>query len=69
MSTDNISETSSIGSDSDIDEIVLSHPMYHILNQFLRTDDGTNIATCVQELTTALKELKQLMSIIPSKKP
>jgi hypothetical protein len=55
-------DNESIGSDSDVDDIVLSHPMFYILGQFLRTEDGTNIATCIQELTKEVKECKQLLS-------
>ena len=62
VDVDVISDTSSIGSDSDIDDIVVSHPMYHILNQFLRTDDGTNITTCLQNLVNEIKDLKKMIA-------
>jgi hypothetical protein len=54
--------SSEIDSSSDVENIVLEEPMFYVLNQFLRTEDGTNIATCVQELTAEVRELKKLLS-------
>lgn len=53
---------SSAASDVDIEDMVLDQPMYYVLNQFLTTEDGVNVATCLQELTKEVKELRKVIS-------
>lgn len=57
------SDASSIASsESDIENLILDQPIYYVLNQFLVTDDGKNVATCIQALTKEVKDLKNLLS-------
>lgn len=35
-----------------------NEPMYHILMQYLITEDGRNIAVCVDELTKEMRDIK-----------
>ena len=57
------SDASSILSDeSDIENAILDQPMYYVLSQFLVTDEGKNVATCIQALTKEVKDLKNLLS-------
>ncbi len=62
MSASNSDASSVASSDSDIENLILDQPMYYVLNQFLMTDDGKNVATCLQALTKEVKDLKTLVS-------
>lgn len=76
--TDSGSESGS-GSDSgELDPVeaanlVKHEPMYYVLNRFLETVDNKNVATCINELTTELRELKlviaQLIKAYPHPSP
>lgn len=42
-------------------------PTYHVLSHFLRTEDGTNVAECLRELTSEIKALRlALASLKPT---
>lgn len=65
-------ETSSIASSesSDVENLILDQPMYYVLNQFLVTEEGKNVATCMDELRAEITELKQLLkTFLSSQKP
>jgi hypothetical protein len=48
--------------DGKIEDILLDEPMFYILTQFLETKSGKNIATVLEELTSELKAVRQLLS-------
>lgn len=58
------SDTSSVtsGSSADVEDMILDQPIYYVLNQFLVTEDGTNVATCIQNLTKEVKELRKVIA-------
>jgi hypothetical protein len=60
--SDNDASSVSSSNLSDVENLIYDQPMYYVLNQFLVTEDGTNIATCIQELTKEVKELKKIVS-------
>lgn len=60
MSDSDVSSVTS--SDDDIGNMIMDQPIYHVLNQFLVTDDGVNVATCIENLTKEVSELRKLMS-------
>lgn len=63
--------SSSESSDGDIENMILDQPMYYVLNQFLVTDDGKNIATCIDNLSKDIvrltKELSDIKRVISDK--
>ena len=63
------SDTSSIVSSEsdDVENIILDQPMYYVLNQFLSTDDGKSIATCVSELTEEISKLREVLTSLLSR--
>ena len=40
-----------------IKDLIEEEPMYYVLGQFLMTDNGKNIATIMQEITSELRNL------------
>lgn len=55
-----ISDASSVTSgDSAIENLIYDQPMYYVLNQFLCTEDGKNVTTVLQELTSEVKKLRE----------
>jgi hypothetical protein len=62
MADSDASSTVSSSNLSDVENLIYDQPMYYVLNQFLMTEDGTNIATCIQELTKEVKDLKKIVS-------
>lgn len=56
------SEVSS--TESDVENMILDQPIYYVLNQFLVTEDGKNVATCLEELTKELRELNSSVKIL-----
>lgn len=62
MSGSESDASSVVSSESEIENLILDQPMYYVLNQFLVTDDGKNVATCLQALTKEVKDLKNLLS-------
>lgn len=58
--SDATSVTSS--NDVDVEDMILDQPIYYVLNQFLTTDDGVNVATCIQDLAKEVKELRKTIS-------
>jgi hypothetical protein len=53
---------SSDASDVDVEDMILDQPIYYVLSQFLVTEEGNNVATCLQELTKEVKELRKVIS-------
>lgn len=49
-------------SDVDVEDMILDQPIYYVLNQFLTTDDGVNVATCLHDLAKEVKELRKTLS-------
>lgn len=43
-----------------------NEPMYHILMQYLITEDGRNIAVCVDELTKEMRDIKVIFGKMAS---
>lgn len=65
MSESDTSSVMSSSSDgSNIEHLILDQPMYYVMNQFLVTDDGINIATCVENLTKELNDIKKMMATL-----
>jgi hypothetical protein len=60
------SDSSSVASSDDVENMILDQPIYYVLNQFLVTDDGKNVATCIQELTKEVKELRKTIAAAAS---
>ena len=53
-------DASSVSSgNSDIENLICDQPIYYVLNQFLCTEDGKNITTIIQELTSDVKKLRE----------
>lgn len=58
---------SSISSSEEINDerfadMIAEEPMYHVLTQFLETEDHINVATLLQELVIELRELRKVLS-------
>lgn len=61
MSQSDVSSVTS-ASEVDVEDMILDQPIYYVLNQFLTTDDGVNVATCLQDLAKEVKELRKTLS-------
>jgi hypothetical protein len=56
------SDIESERSKEEIEQMVLEEPMYHVLNQFLMTDDGKNITNILEELVIELREIRKKLT-------
>lgn len=57
-----ISSSESRTSESkDIEDVLLEEPMYYVLEHFLETETGKNIATVLQELVCEMRSIKELL--------
>lgn len=58
-----MSDASSVSSsESDVENMILDQPMYYVLNQFLVTEEGKNVATCLDELTKEIREHRKVVT-------
>jgi hypothetical protein len=57
------SDASSVSScESDVENMILDQPIYYVLNQFLVTEEGKNVATCLDDLTKEIRDHKKVVT-------